>query len=102
MASLRWRKSTRFIAGVTSWLPEARIASTITSGAANLPVPVKRWDSNVLSAIRNMSASSDNLKKQDPIAFLQEMIFPPVARQDVLIERQRNAAAAVRAGSAGR
>ncbi|MEI2536924.1 hypothetical protein VVI17_20075, partial [Acinetobacter baumannii] len=38
-----------------------------------------------------MSASSDNLKKQDPIAFLQEMIFPPVARQDVLIERQRNA-----------
>ena len=67
------------------------MASTMTSGAANLPVPVKRCDSNVLSAIRNMSASSDNLKKQDLVAFLQKMIFPPFARQDVLIERQRDA-----------
>jgi len=37
-----------------------------------------------------MSASGDNLKKQDPIAFLQKMVIPPLARQDVLIERQRD------------
>ena len=89
MASLCWRKSTRFIASVTSWLPEARIASTISCDEANFPVPVNRCESNVLSAIRNISTPCNNLKKQDLVAFLHDLLLPLLARQDLLIERQR-------------
>ena len=91
IASLCWRKSTRFIASVTSWLPEARIASTISCEEANFPVPVNRCESNVLSAIRNISTPCNNLKKQDLVAILHDMLRPLLTRDDLLINRQSRA-----------
>src|SRR5690606_7539051 len=82
-------RSTRFIASVTSWLPLSRMASTISCGEANFPVPVNRCESKTLSAIRNILAPCDNLKQQDLVAFIDLLMFPPLARQDLLIERQR-------------
>src|SRR5699024_4539251 len=88
IASLCWRKSTRFIASVTSWLPEARIASTINCEEANFPVPVNRCESNVLSVIRNISTPCNNLKKQDLVAILHDMLRPLLPRDDLLINCQ--------------
>ncbi|MNN62763.1 hypothetical protein D3C81_1780920 [compost metagenome] len=65
------------------------MASTISCDEANFPVPVNRCESNVLSAIRSISTPCNNLKKQDLVAFLHDLLFPLLARQDLLIQRQR-------------
>src|SRR5699024_12723191 len=91
IASLSWAKSPRFFASVTSGLPEARIASTLSSEEANFPVPVNRCESNVLSAIRNISTPCNNLNKQDLVAILHDMLRPLLTRDDLMINRQSRA-----------
>ena len=43
---------------------------------------------SVLSAIRNISTPCNNLKKQDLVAILHEMLRPLRTRDDLLINRQ--------------
>ena len=65
------------------------MASTISEDEANLPVPVNRCESNVLSAMRNISTPCNNLKEQDLVAFLHDVLLPLVAWQNLLVQRQR-------------
>ena len=46
-------------------------------------------ESKILSAICSISAPCDNLKQQDLVAVIDLLMFPLLARQDLLIECQR-------------
>jgi hypothetical protein len=67
------------------------MAAAMMSAEANLPVPVKRREVNVLSAMRSISTSGDNLKQQEAVAFLQNVMRPPLARHNSLVDSKRGA-----------
>lgn len=88
IASLCWRKSIRFIVSVISWLSEARIVFIISCEEANFFVSVNRCELNVLFVIRNILIFCNNLKKQDLVVILYDMLRLLFTRDDLLINRQ--------------